>query len=169
MTREEAFKLVGVLFTSYPQARLNQSNADAYVSALIDMPADAAARAIERLRRTSKFLPTISEVRECVSDLSVGPRKTGVEAWESLQKAQRKWGWCRPPKVTDPKMARAIEVLGGWQAVCSITTDMEMSARARFIEAYDVFSRRERLDMESGIPLPAQMNDGMEQPKRVKA
>jgi hypothetical protein len=167
MTQNEAYRLIGLLFTSYPSAKLTQQHADSYASAIMEMPVEGASKAIERLRRTSKFLPSISEVRECVSDLTVGPRRTGVEAWETLQKALRKWGWCNPPKITDPKMARAIDVLGGWQAACSITTDMEMSARARFIEAYDVFARRERLDMESGIPLPAQMNAEIGAPRKA--
>lgn len=166
MTREEAGQIISVLFSTYPNTTVERRHVDAYISGLVDLPADAAGRAVDRLRRTSKFLPSVSEIRECASDLKVGPRRTGVEAWETLQQACRRWGWQQSPKITDPKMARAVNVLGGWVAACSITTDAEMSARARFIEAYDVFSRRERLDMESGIPLPEQLNPEMRQLRR---
>jgi hypothetical protein len=169
MTNQEAYRLVGVLFASYPLAKFTNQNADAYAGSLADLPLDKATQAIERLRRTSKFLPTVSEIRECCSDLSVGSRRTGSEAWDTLQKAARRWGWQRPPKITDTKMEHAIGVLGGWVAVCSITIDAEMSARARFIEAYDMMSKRERLDLDSGIPLPAQQIDGgISQPRTLK-
>jgi hypothetical protein len=154
MTREEAAQLVSVLFSTYPNTNVERRHVDAYISGLLDLPAAEAGRAVDRLRRTSKFLPSVSELREGVVDLSVGHRRTGIEAWTTLQEACRRWGWQQPPKITDPHMERAITALGGWVAVCSITTDAEMSARARFIEAYDVFARRERLDLESGIPLP---------------
>jgi hypothetical protein len=166
MTREDAGKIVSVLFSTYPNTTVERRHADAYISGIIDLAADAAGRAVDRLRRTSKFMPSVSEIREAVVDLTVGSRRTGVEAWETLQQATRRWGWQRQPKITDPKMERAINVLGGWVAACSLTIDAEMSARARFIEAYDVFSRRERLDMESGIPLPEQLNADMSEPRR---
>lgn len=164
MTREEAGKVVSVLFSTYPNATLERRHVDAYVSGLLDLDAATVARAVDRLRRTSKFLPSVAELREAATDLTVGARRTGVEAWELLQRACRRWGWCSPPKVTDPKMARAISALGGWVAACSITTEAEMSARARFIEAYDVFARRERLDLESGIPLPQAPPTGLQLP-----
>jgi hypothetical protein len=96
------------------------------------------------------------------SDVTVGPRRTGVDAWALLQQALRRWGWINPPKITDPHLARALEVIGGWQGACSITVDGEASARARFIEAYDVFSRSERLDLDSGLPLPKSSSDAFQ-------
>lgn len=154
MTNNECYKLIGILFTSYPNASLSREHADAYVSGLVDLPHNAATQAVDRLRRTSKFLPAVSEIREAATDLTVGARRTGIEAWETLGRATRRWGWQRRPKVTDPNMAFAISALGGWMAVCSLQTNDEVSARARFIEAYDIASKRERLDLDSGIPLP---------------
>jgi hypothetical protein len=154
MTKQEAYKLVGLLFTTYPNIKLTQENALAFVSALEDLPLDVATRGVERMRRVSKFLPSVAEIREAATDVAHGARKTGIEAWEVLGRAVRKFGWVAPPKITDPHLAFAVSALGGWTAVCSLREEAEMSARARFIEAYDGAARRERLDIDSGIPLP---------------
>lgn len=153
MTKEECWKLIGLLFTTYPTANLDVKHAEAYSSAIIDLPADAAAKAIDRLRRTNRFLPSVAEVREATAEVVLGPKRSGEEAYRVLLEAIRKYGRYEVPQFSDPHLARALGVWGGWVDACN-SPDDDPGGRARFIELYEQLVQRERDDIVSGIPLP---------------
>ncbi len=67
MTREEAGKLVALLFSTYPNTNVERRHVDAYVSGIVDLNADSAGQAAEKLRLSSKFLPAVSEIREAAA------------------------------------------------------------------------------------------------------
>lgn len=154
MTNEEGFKIMSVLFASFPNANLERKHAEAYLSAIVDLPADAVGKAADRLRRTGKFLPSIAELRAATADIVLGPARSGEEAYQVLLEAIRKYGRYEVPQFSDPHLARALGVWGGWVDACNSPED-DPGGRARFIELYEQLVRRERDDIVSGIPLPA--------------
>jgi len=155
MTNSECYRLIGVLFTSFPNSKLSQENADAYVSGIADLPFDAASKAIDRLRKTSDpFLPSIASIRRAAADVVLGPARSGEEAYGVLLEAIRRYGQYEAPKFKDPHLTRALGVWGGWVQVC-LSPEDDPGGRARFIELYESLVRRERDDIVSGIPLPA--------------
>lgn len=154
MTTEEGFKIMAVLFATFPNANLERKHAEAYLSGIVDLPSDTVAKAVDRLRRTCKFLPSLSEIREAAADVALGRRRTGEEAYAVVLEAIRRFGRYESPKFSDPLIERAIGVWGGWVGACDSPED-DPGGRARFCELYDSLARRERDDVVSGIPLQA--------------
>lgn len=154
MKPSEASKLVLMLFKSFPNARTDEDNARAFESALIDLDAIMAGKAIERLRATRTFLPSIAEIRQATIDLQLGPLTTGEQAYATMLGVIRKVGAYATPRFTDPLITQAIGVWGSWQDVCR-SPENDAAGRARFIELYDQLARRRREAQVSGIPLPS--------------
>lgn len=68
MSQDTTIEAVGVLAAAYPNANLPDETIRVYVRILSDIPADALAGAITRLVKTSKFIPSISEIRREVAE-----------------------------------------------------------------------------------------------------
>jgi hypothetical protein len=143
-----------VLFGTYPNATLERKHIDAYMSAIVDLPADAGSKAVDRLRRTKTFLPSVAEIRSAAADVQLGPQRTGEDAYRIVLEAIRKFGRYAEPRFSDPHITRALGVWGSWVGACNSPED-DPGGRARFIELYESCAGRERLDVVSGIPLPA--------------
>lgn len=168
MTRDEAAKIVAVLFGSYPMARFTKDNAEAYITGLMDLPADACGAAALRLRSTSKFLPSIAEIREAATAQRAGARKTGAEAYGELLAAVQRHGrypevrWVEGkmqvqqpwPPVPPDVLAAVRQTWGSWEECCG-DAEPDAPGRARFIDAFEGASRRERDDLVAGAALPA--------------
>jgi hypothetical protein len=157
MTRNEASQLIAILFASYPSAHVERTHVDAYVSGIIDLPASDAGESVTRLRRTSKFLPTVAEIRAACAAQTHGVARTGEEAYAELTRAVRIHGrdyGQGTPKFGDPLIAQCLGVWGSWNDLCGSPGD-DPGGRARFIELYGELVTRARLDLSAGKPLPA--------------
>jgi hypothetical protein len=163
MTKTEALKLVATLFGSFPSAHIDRNHVDAYASGIIDLDAAVTAMAVDRLRKTARFLPTIGEIREAATAQKHGPVRTGEEAYAELLAAVLRHGpdygpidtqrRRRDPLFADPIIARCIGVWGSWNDLCESQRD-DPGGRARFIELFNELTGRERQAVVSGVPLP---------------
>lgn len=151
MNEREAQRLITVLVTAFPSStsRLSESQQAEFMGIYRRMLADldyaAANAAVERLLATSRFMPTVAEVRETVFSLEQGEQRAGGEAWGTVLKAIRAEGVYRRPGIDfnfrDPVTLRVVSALS-WEELCNsenITAD-----RARFIELYDKLAIQER-------------------------
>lgn len=154
MKESEALEIIGMIVTAYPSNKLDQAGAKLYRQLILDLPADETRKAVVRLISTSKFLPTIAEIREAATDLKLGPMRTGGEAWGEAMLAVRKYDRSESPKWSEPIMAEAMRLWGSWVDFCNSPAD-DPGGRARFIELYEQLSKRQRVDVVSGIALPA--------------
>jgi hypothetical protein len=155
MTKTEASQLVAILFGSFPSTHVERRHVDAYVSGIEDLEPQAALEAVNRLRRTSKFLPSIAEIRDACTTVQHGPKRTGVEAYAEVNAAIRWHGrdyGQGAPKFRDPLIAQCLGVWGSWNDCCNAPPN-DPSARARFIEMYDNLAARTREGLVSGRPL----------------
>lgn len=160
-----------MLMSAFPHGKATESTSRVYESMLVDLDAALVQSAVTRLLATSKFLPSIAEIREAATAQQHGPRKTGAEAFGELNNARRRFGPYRevrfepttgrmllrtpwPPLA--PDVARAMMLTwGSWVECCTVPGDHEVADRARFIAAYDGLSERERADVVAGQALPA--------------
>jgi hypothetical protein len=134
VTRVEVSKLVALLFAAFPSARINPGTSAVYERMLADLDSSTAARAVDRLLSTSKFLPTIAEVRAACLELERGTQRPGGDAWGDVREAVHRFGIYRQPVFADPVVARCVESLG-WTEICN--SEHQASDRARFVELYD--------------------------------
>ena len=158
MKRKEVAQVVAMLAAAYPNANITDTTSSVYERMLADLDFETTERAVARLLGSSRFLPTIAEIRAAATELTIGPVRTGVEAYDELMQAVRAHGRCYggepAPEFADPIIARAVGVWGSWNDLCSSPSD-DPGGRARFIELYDELAKRGRQDVASGIPLPA--------------
>lgn len=154
MTEVEAAKVVAILSASFPDSKWGEATCRAYESALADLDFELASDAVRRIVATSKFRPSISEIREAAAVVAVGERRAGADAWGDVVKAVRYVGSYGAPKFDDPLTARAVEALG-WRNLC-LGDSSEASDRARFCEVYDALSASERRSLVSE---PGRLND----------
>lgn len=121
--------------------------AEIYGRSIVDLELGAARAAVERLVRTSTWLPTIAELREAAVHVNGGRRRAGAEAWGDVAQMIGRWGQYREPGVDfdfdDALVAKLVRDFG-WRRLCQsedITAD-----RARFITAYDQLAIEQRKD-----------------------
>ncbi len=151
MTDSEAAEIVALLVASFPDQKWTDQTTRAYELALAPQDFDVARAATQRIVATAKFRPSIAEILAMCTDVQLGTRRTGIEAWEDVCRAIRRFGSYRNPKFDDPLAERAMQLIGGWRYVCM--SENEASDRARFAEAYDTLVDKERVNVASGVPL----------------
>lgn len=141
--RMDLTKILAVLAAAYPHANITQQTAEVWLEMLGDLPLDQLKAATTKLMATSKFCPSIAEVRAAAlsvrSDLT---EKTGEEAWGLVLDGISSWGGYRAPQFNDPLIERAVQCTARWPDLCSAQMDDMPSHRARFIAAYDSIHRR---------------------------
>ena len=127
MTLDDAHELVTLLGAAYPSQRVKMSPSDvkgmlaAYTAGLLDLEANRVKVAVSNLVKSTKWIPTIAEIREAVVDAEHGKRRSGGEAWGDVVGAIRRYGWSRTPSVDfsfdDPIVADVVRAFG-WQDLC---------------------------------------------------
>lgn len=91
---------------------------------------------------TSKWFPTVAELREAAADIaSPDHRMTAMEAWGEVARQIRLVGSYGKPEFSNPMVRRLVDDMG-WLNLCH--SDMPGADRARFIEAYKALVARER-------------------------
>lgn len=121
---------VASLRAAFPNANLPVETVEIYKAALADLDADDVQAAVGALIRSSRYFPTVAEIREKVAERSLGlPGPVG--AWEeAVARAENRWERPRTPLVTE-----ALNAIGGIWAVK--TSDNVIATRAQFLKFYD--------------------------------
>ena len=156
MTNEQMQGLFRIILAGWASQRQRLTSDDVgemakiYAAGLMDLDFDVAKAAVIRIVHTSKFLPTVAEIREAVGIHAYGPRRSGGEAWGSVLKAIREEGQQKIPGVdfvfNDPITARVVRSFG-WLDLCA--SDNAIADRARFIEAYETIAKTERIEAQA--------------------
>jgi hypothetical protein len=118
-------QLVAGLCASFPRVEAGPETRRAYVAALQDVPLPLLRDSIRDLIRSSRYLPTIRDIRERVAERGFdlpGP----FEAWEQIV--------ARPPRPLPEPVRRALNMVGGSWEVRNTTTPGLL--RRDFIAAY---------------------------------
>lgn len=154
MTENEAIQLVMIMQAAYPAATVRKETAKAYHLGLADIPYADAERAVVALMRTSKFMPTVAEIRETLTDAAVD-----IEPWETawdeviatinrygsyLHHPARGWpGW------SDALVEGAINHVG-YETVCKAESDNLSTVRAQFRNYYENEAKRRKKLVQTG-------------------
>ena len=154
MSPMQAAKLVAILIAAYPNSRSAVRDIDAtsalYERMLADLDVNVATAAVERILATSKFLPSIAEIREAALAVSVGGKRAGGEAWGDVIAAIGKFGQYRTPEFADALVEKTVRAFG-WREICQ--SENQQADRARFIELYDRLASSARTEsIVAGLP-----------------
>jgi hypothetical protein len=142
--------MVAVLAAAYPNSSISEQTAEVYEVSLADLDVRAAELSVQRLVATSRFMPTVSEIRETACSFALGSKRTGGEAWGDVLLAIRRTGSYGKPRFSDALAAECVRLMG-WRNLC--LSENDAADRARFIELYDNLTDRERANQAAGINL----------------
>lgn len=163
MTQVEIKKLVAVLMAAFPSSKLTPETSGIYERMLADLEYPATNAAVEQLLATSKWVPTVAEIRERALDLLGGERKSGIEAWGEVRaiRSPRE----REAEGVDATAWGCLKALGmlAWDVVFRagqptdrwrvVIGENEPADRARFVELYDqLASKQRRHALTDGLP-----------------
>jgi hypothetical protein len=168
MNTLEAKKLVAVLVAAFPTGKITAETVGVYERMLGDLDYGAANAAIERLLATSKWLPTVAEIREAGLTLNRGEMRPGGDAWGEVLRAISRYGYMRTPGIdfefTDPIVAECVRALT-WRELCD--SENQVADRARFVELYDrLAATRRRSELSESLPAMQRFRALQEQRRR---
>lgn len=133
MKTSEAMKLVAVLKGAYPRQPTDEGTAEVYLAFLADLDYEAANDAIRRLIQTSRFFPTIAEIRGEVAELACGlPSVT--EATALVLERHRLSDDELAANPLPDAVRKAYRMVGGSWAFR--TSENPVALRAQFRDAY---------------------------------
>lgn len=147
MTKSQAVRLIGGLLAAYRTGQtISDDTADAYVEDVLDLDFEPAALAIKTLRQTSRFLPSIAEIRQAAAEIHSGHLPDEDEAWAEVMANIRAHGWTGHPTWTHPAIETTVRTFG-WRDLCASTN--QVADRAHFLALYR--TQRVRLERDRQI------------------
>lgn len=147
MTRAEALKLVKVLEAAYPRGEFTRERAEVYIRFLEPLDYRAANAAVAQLIATSRYLPTIAEIRETVARMTAGIPEP-EEALEEVVEAARRGRY----EFSHPAIRKAVDALG-WEYI-QYSEDPGVW-RSQFLRLYGPIRERALIKHQTDGLLPA--------------
>lgn len=141
MTREEFLQGMSVLIATYSKDMTQEQIAIWYQFFEADS-FDAFRNAIKLICTTSKFFPTVAEIKAAMADGDL-KELTADQAWDQVLAAITKYGYYRADeamKSLPDLTASAVRNLGGFQHICS--AEMNEWLRKDFIKVYEDMKTR---------------------------
>ncbi len=140
MTKPEAARLVALLKAAWPRQELAPETIRLYAEMLVDLDADAAGAAVREAMTSSRFFPSIAEIRQLVAERHAN-LPPAAEAWEEVVRGMRQasydcQGWRDYPRWTCEPIKRAVDAIGLYE-LCN--TDNLPTVRAQWLRLYEQF------------------------------
>lgn len=150
MTKQEFATFTAAMKTYFPKESLfpNQQAMELWYMELQDLPYNVAMMALREYVHTSKWSPSIAEIREIAAGVTNGKTPDWGEGWQAVQKAIRHMGMHREEEAMaamDEITRDAVKRLG-YQNLClseNVTAD-----RARFKDIYEQIAERRKRDAQ---------------------
>ena len=144
MSKEEVRKLLMLAISNFPnmQEKDMKPTAVLWEEILSDMPFEVAKAALIRVLSTSKFFPTVADIREAAVN-NAGRQSSWIEAWGEAQRAIRGYGYYRESEGMNslsPLTRTTMENIG-WKNFCM--SEEEGVLRGQFRMAYETMQTRD--------------------------
>lgn len=132
--QERFLYIMNALASAYRQ-EASEGFIEAYWWGLEALPIETVEAVVRKAVGTSKFLPTVAELREMTGEVPVAV--AAVHAFQVARKAIREVGAYRSPRFLDPAIAATVRHLGGWVAFCSLDSEeLDKWTRRDFEKTY---------------------------------
>jgi len=144
MNRKEIINLLGIATANFPtlQQKEMKPTAILWEKSLADMSYDVAEKALIKVLSTSKFFPTIAEIREAAAQITQPRTLDAMEAWGLIVQAIRKYGMYRQKEGLEslPEEVRNMANRFTWRELC--LNENPDTMRAQFRMAWETQSKR---------------------------
>lgn len=145
MNRKQIITLLGIATANFPsmQTRDMQPTAALWEKALNDMDYPTAEKALIKVLSTSRFFPTIADIREAAAQITTPRVMDAMEAWGLIVQAIRKHGMYRQKEGLEslPPDVREMANRFTWRELC--LNENPDTMRAQFRMAWETQSKRE--------------------------
>jgi hypothetical protein len=133
------------LFVAFPNTQVPDGTVAVYLRLLQDIPVGDLQTVVDQAIATSRFLPTVAELRDMYRSLTTNVNQMdGEEAWGLVQAEIRRIGSWGTPRFEDERVAKAVQAMG-WMNLCQ--SDAPGVERAQFMRIYNSMAQRaERID-----------------------
>lgn len=165
MNKEEFKKIAMAIKSTFPNSPiLSDSYAmDIWYTMLQDLDYKVCQNSVLELIGTSKFPPTIAEIREKSTNYTSLPVKDWGEAWENVLMAIRKFGYMQELQALEymDDLTRKCVKRIGFQNICmseNISAD-----RANFRMIYETESNRRKVDNQLPLQLKTEKKQMIDQ------
>ena len=140
------------LSASFPNYELNEGTMTVYWDMLNDLDDDALKVGMKKCVAEGKWFPTIAELRQATASFlpAIVAMPDKYTAWMNVTSTLSTEMGYKARTILHHVTEHAVKAIGGWHYL-SLSENM-VSDRARFLEAYDVFSSQYR---EAKSELPA--------------
>lgn len=160
MDKREFGAFVMALKTYYPKEQIlpNEQAVSLWYRELRDIPADVADAALRKWVATSKWSPSIAELRAIAAELQYGKIPDWTDAWDKVQAAISRYGMYRVEEALnslDP-LTRRVVGRAGFTRIC--LSDNVVAERANFRNCYEQIAEREQEHRQLALPLQEQMS-----------
>jgi hypothetical protein len=147
LTNQQISALIALTAANFPnmQEREMRPTANLWKELLGDMPFEVAKAAIIKVLATTKFWPTVAEIREAAAQLTGPQIISPAEAWALVERANDNYGYYRPiegMKTLPPLVQTTIRALGGFRDVCA--SENVGVTRGQFMKMYEQYAVREK-------------------------
>lgn len=140
---ESVLKSLEPLVYAY-QKDVKEGTFEAYVTYLADIPPEFIRAAVDELIKTSKWLPTVAEIREQARAQWMNSKgleeETAEKAWIALLQMIRKHGFVEPKReaFTSAAAYHAMRAVG-WTAICMAKNNELSFLHNQYVSAYNEF------------------------------
>lgn len=140
-TKDEIIALLTMMEEVYThREKLSDGAMLIYFRTLADIPFELLeAAALDHLS-LCKWFPSVAELRERATDLSLPDVPSALESWEEVQKEIRRVGHDGRPAFENELTQRMVSAMG-WRYLC--LSENGMVDRAHYLKAYEQLRQRE--------------------------
>nr|DAH87126.1 MAG TPA: replication protein P [Caudoviricetes sp.] len=139
---ESTLKSLAPLVYAY-QKEVKEGTFEAYATYLADVPPEYIRRAVDNLIRSSKWLPTVAEIREQAqaewAEEKGLEEETAEKAWIALLQMIRKHGFVEPKREAFTSAAYQAMRAVGWTAICMAKNNELSFLHNQYVSAYNEF------------------------------
>ena len=161
MNKEEFATLTAALRTYYPRETIlpNKQAAELWYMELNDLPYEVAMIALREHVHTSKWSPSISELREKAAEIQNGKAADWGDGWQKTLEAIRRKGMYREQEALESldDITRATVERQGYQNLC--LSENQAADRARFKDIYEQIAERKKRESHLPDALKIAMNN----------
>jgi CDP-glycerol glycerophosphotransferase (TagB/SpsB family) len=152
----QVWNLLAIAYPNYCREQSAETLAQTlklYWQLLADLPIEQLKSAALRHVATSKFFPSVAELRDAAATLALTPAQTAVEAWGEVLAAMGDVRYYiyddhyETPQFANPITNRLVRSMG-WRDLCR--SENAVADRARFTQAYEQLAARQR--SEAALP-----------------
>jgi hypothetical protein len=146
MNRKEIINLLAIATANFPnmQEKDMKPTAILWEKSLSDIDYPIAENAILKVLSTSRFFPTIADIREAVAQITQPRQLDAMEAWGMISEAIRKYGYYRQKEAMESLPSDVVEMVKRftWNELC-LSENIE-TLRAQFRMAWDIQAKRKK-------------------------